>query len=1075
MAAPTDRDILPDTIKPLNYDLSLYNLEFGGNWSYDGTVKVDSKVKQETQELVINVKELEIKKAEVLSKDGGATITSMADVSYDKKSERATIKFSGTIPSGDAVFAIHFKGIMNSAMEGFYRSKYKPAVTPASGTPTDGEHHYMFSTQFEACAARRAFPCFDEPNLKASFEFEVEIPEDLVALSNMPEKSTSKGSKDGLKKVAFEKTPAMSTYLAAWAIGDFEYVEGFTERKYNGKPLPVRVYTTRGLKEQGRFAMEHAHKILDYFSDVFGIEYPLPKSDLLAVHEFAMGAMENWGLVTYRTTAVLYDEEKSDARFKNRVAYVVAHELAHQWFGNLVTMDWWNELWLNEGFATWVGWLAIDHLHPEWKVWSQFVAEAVQTALELDSLRASHPIEVPVRNALEVDQIFDHISYLKGSSVIRMLSNYLGQEIFLKGVGDYLKIHAYGNAKTNDLWAALSAASGQDVQAFMDPWIRKIGFPVVTVAEEPGQISIRQSRFLTTGDVKAEEDETMWWIPVGLKTGTPVKIVHSALTQKQDTVRDVDDAFYKINADQSGFYRTNYPPQRLMKLGEAHEHLSIEDKIGLMGDATALAISGNGTTAALLSLLEGFKDEKSFLVWQQIASSLSKVRQVFASDKEISAALKNFTLKLVSPAAEAIGWNYPEGEDWLTGQSRKLLLSTAAGAGHQGIISEGQKKFAAWKSGDEKAIHQNLRGVIFNLAVANGGQAEYDAIKQEFIKTTSVDGKEICIQALGRSKNPDHAWDLLDFVTSEEVPPQDAHGGIIAVSNNNTTRNVAWEYTKQKWTRVYKRLGVTTVIIDRWIKSGLPKYSDLKVRDDIEQFFKDKETGQFSRSLVIVHDTITGNARYKDRDEAELLEWLKVHGYDYLFKLLLIGDSGVGKSCLLLRFADDTYTESYISTIGVDFKIRTIELDGKTVKLQIWDTAGQERFRTITSSYYRGAHGICVVYDVTDMDSFNNVKQWLQEIDRYATEGVNKLLVGNKSDMSDKKVVEYTMAKEFADSLGIPFLETSAKNASNVEQAFLTMARQIKERMGTTTVNNKPTVQVGQGQGVQSGAAGGCC
>ncbi|KAF2213168.1 hypothetical protein CERZMDRAFT_120977 [Cercospora zeae-maydis SCOH1-5] len=197
--------------------------------------------------------------------------------------------------------------------------------------------------------------------------------------------------------------------------------------------------------------------------------------------------------------------------------------------------------------------------------------------------------------------------------------------------------------------------------------------------------------------------------------------------------------------------------------------------------------------------------------------------------------------------------------------------------------------------------------------------------------------------------------------------------------------------------------------------------------------------------------------------------------YDYLFKLLLIGDSGVGKSCLLLRFADDTYTESYISTIGVDFKIRTIELDGKTVKLQIWDTAGQERFRTITSSYYRGAHGICVVYDVTDMDSFNNVKQWLQEIDRYATEGVNKLLVGNKSDMSDKKVVEYTVAKEFADSLGIPFLETSAKNASNVEQAFLTMARQIKERMGNTTVNNKPTVQVGQGSNVQSGSAGGCC
>jgi aminopeptidase N len=486
---------------------------------------------------------------------------------------------------------------------------------------------------------------------------------------------------------------------------------------------------------------------------------------------------------------------------------------------------------------------------------------------------------VPVRNALEVDQIFDHISYLKGSSVIRMLSNHLGQEVFLKGVGDYLKVHAYGNARTNDLWAALSAASGQDVQAFMDPWIRKIGFPVVTVAEEPGQIGIRQSRFLTTGDVKAEEDETTWWIPVGLKTGTPAKVVHSALTQKEDTVRDVDDDFYKINADQSGFYRTNYPPQRLMKLGNSQDRLSVEDKIGLMGDATALAMAGNGTTSALLSLLEGFKDEKNFIVWQQIASSLSKVRSVFSTNKEISAGLKKFSLKLVSPAAEAIGWEYPKDEDWLTGQSRKLLLGYAAGAGHQGIIEEGQKRFAAWKAGDEKAVHQNLRSVIFNLAIANGGQEEYDALKAEFKKTTTVDGKEICIQALGRSKNADLAWDLLEFVISEEVPTQDSHGGVVAVSNNNETRTVAWDFTKKNWERVEKRLGGTGIVIDRWIKMGLPKFSDIAIRDDIAEFFKDKNTAAFNRSLVIVSDAITGNANYKQRDEAQLLEWLKAHGY----------------------------------------------------------------------------------------------------------------------------------------------------------------------------------------------------
>ena len=463
--------------------------------------------------------------------------------------------------------------------------------------------------------------------------------------------------------------------------------------------------------------------------------------------------------------------------------------------------------------------------------------------------------------------------------MIRMLSDHLGQETFLKGVGDYLKKHAYGNARTNDLWAALSAASGQDVQTFMDPWIRKIGFPVVTVAEEPGQISIQQSRFLSTGDVKAEEDETTWWIPVGLKTGNPAKVVHSALTQKEDTIRDVDDSFYKINTDQSGFYRTNYPPQRLAKLGAAQELLSIEDKIGLLGDATALAISGNGTTAALLTLMEGFKDEKAFVVWQQITTSLGTVRRVFSGNKEISDALRKFTLKLVSPAAEAIGWDVPSGEDYLTGQSRKLLLGTAASAGHQGITSEGQKKFAAWKSGDEKAIHQNLRSVVFNLAVATGGQEAYDEVKAEFKKTTSVGGTELCLTALGRTKDPNNARDLLNFVTSEEVPAQDAHGGVIAVSNNNDTRHVVWEYTQQNWDRIFKRLSVTGVLIDRWIKMGLPKFTDLEVRDQIDAFFKDKQTGQFSRSLVIVHDTITGNAKYKERDEPQLLEWLKAHGY----------------------------------------------------------------------------------------------------------------------------------------------------------------------------------------------------
>jgi aminopeptidase N len=503
----------------------------------------------------------------------------------------------------------------------------------------------------------------------------------------------------------------------------------------------------------------------------------------------------------------------------------------------------------------------------------------VQQALNLDALRASHPIEVPVRNALEVDQIFDQISYQKGSSVIRMLSNHLGRDVFLKGVGDYLKIHAYGNAKTDDLWAALSAASGQDVKTFMDAWIKKIGFPVITVAEEPGQITLQQQRFLSTGDVKAEEDETTWWVPVGLKTGSPANTVQKALTTKEDTLRDIDDSFYKINADQSGVYRTNYPPQRLVKLGQSLDRLSTEDKIGLMGDATALAISGDGTTPALLALLEGFKHEKSYLVWSQVSASLSKVRTVFSSNDKISDALRTFQRKLVSSAAESIGWNFNKDEDYLTVQLRKLLLGMAAGCRHEKTISEGKSKFASWKSGDQSAIHPNLRQVVFNLAIANGGDEEYDAVKQEYLSTTSVDGKEICLVALGKAPTVEKAKETLAFATSHDVAPQDAHSAVISVASNGKARIAAWEFTRDQWERVEKRLSGSGIIKDRWIKFGLSSYADQAIAEDIATFFKDKDTGSFNRSLVILSDTIRGNANYKARDEKVLLEWLEAHGY----------------------------------------------------------------------------------------------------------------------------------------------------------------------------------------------------
>ncbi|RYP44085.1 hypothetical protein DL768_009409 [Monosporascus sp. mg162] len=876
-----DRDILPSTVVPSHYDLSIRSLQFK-DWSYQGSVTVDISVTQPTKEIVLNAIELKLLTAKVTVGHTKATQTvETTSFSYDEKKQRATITFPEEIPASQAAkLSITFQGTINNDMAGFYRSKYKPAAPAAASVPRDGTFHYMFSTQFEACDARRAFPCFDEPRLKATFDFEIEIPEDQVALSNMPVKSTSK-TNDGLQLVSFERTPVMSTYLLAWAVGDFEYVEAFTERHYNGKQLPVRVYTTRGLKEQGRWALEHAPKTIDLFSESFGIDYPLPKSDLLAVHEFTHGAMENWGLVTYRTTAVLFDEKTSDARYKNRVAYVVAHELAHQWFGNLVTMDWWDELWLNESFATWAGWYAVNIFHPDWQVWAQFVNEGMEMAFKLDGMRASHPIHVPVKDALDVNQIFDHISYLKGCSTLRMLVNHLGEDVFLKGVGEYLKKHAYGNAKTESLWQALTGASGTDVNVLMGNWIEKIGHPVLTVAEEPGQISVKQSRYLSTGDVKPEEDETVWWVPLALQGQVGKQEVQRlALTEKETTIRDIEDEFYKLNSNATGFYRTNYPPARLAKLGTQLDRLSNEDKISTIGSAADLAFSDIGSTPALLSFIQGFGGETNHLVWAQVLDSFGLVKSIFSDDEVIRSGLEKFALKLIGDAVEKVGWDFPENEDYLTGLLRKRLLLNAVANGHPAVLEKANSLFEAWTNGSP--LHPNLRTVVYRAAIKSNPAKAVEALRKEWYTTSSIDGKEVCLSSLGHVRDPELiSKSLLPFLfdsSSESVPAGDMHTLGSSLASNLVARPLLWQYLQDNWAKATSKMS-NPVVLDRFVKISLNKFTDAKYVDEIEAFFADKDTASFDRTLETAKDAVRGRAAYRARDAKVIKEWLSANGY----------------------------------------------------------------------------------------------------------------------------------------------------------------------------------------------------
>ena len=601
------------------------------------------EVKEDTSSIVLNTLELDIKSTKISS--NGTEITSSPKVTYDGPTQRTTFSFDKSLSADSkAQVDIAFVGSLNDKLAGFYRSSYKHP---------DGTTHYLATTQMEPTDARRAFPCFDEPALKSTYTVTLISDKDHTCLSNMDvasEKEVDSKIAGGKRKaVTFNKTPLMSTYLLAFIIGELNYIETDKFR------LPVRVYAPPSSNiEHGHFSLELAAKTLAFYEKTFDNQYPLPKMDMIAIPDFSAGAMENWGLVTYRSVDLMFDEATSGASHKQRVAEVVQHELAHQWFGNLVTMDFWDGLWLNEGFATWMSWYACNTFFPEWKIWEGYVTDNLAAALSLDSLRSSHPIEVPVKRADEVNEIFDAISYSKGSAVLRMLSHYLGEDVFMDGVRAYIKKHAYGNTRTADLWASLAAASGKPVESVMGTWTRHVGYPVLTVTEdaERRSVQVRQNRFLKTADVRPEEDATLYPVFLELRTRAGVRKDLSLTTRQQTFDLGDDLAFFKLNADQSGLYRTAYTPDRLAKLGQAAKEglLSVEDRAGMLADANALASSGYSRTSGVLTLVQSFGDEAEYVVWEQLLANVSAVRSAWKFQDQNVRPFPNLPSRIPDPA-----------------------------------------------------------------------------------------------------------------------------------------------------------------------------------------------------------------------------------------------------------------------------------------------------------------------------------------------------------------------------------------------------------------------------------------
>lgn len=856
------RDQLPKDVRPLHYHLML-TPNFS-NFTFDGEEGVEIVITEPTDRIVLHAADLIMHQVGV-TRDWKTYFP--AKIFLDAEKETATFVFPTVLVPGTARVYIKFTGTLNDQMRGFYRSTYTVA----------GEKHVMAVTQFEPADARRAFPCWDEPAIKARFSLTLKVPRGYEAISNMP---VAEEGWVETRNISFKTTPCMSTYLFAMAVGEFEHIEAKTKE---GTLVRVIAPIGKNVAKRGTFALEVATKVLSFFNKYFGIAFPLPKIDLFAVPDFAAGAMENWGLVTYQETAILFDPDESSAGAKQRVALAIAHELAHQWFGNLVTMEWWTDLWLNEGFASWIGYLALDHLFPEWNMWTQFVATDMAEALRLDALVNSHPIEVPVTTPAQISETFDAISYSKGASVIRMLHAYLGEEAFRKGLQIYLARFQYGNASTDDLWAALAEASGRPVKEMMDCWTKQSGYPIINVykdqlpatSKDRQRLICFQSRFLESGTVA---DETRWDIPLAINGPAFSKPEYPAFAKNLKQIAFeipaiTPDGWIIANPGQVGFWRVCYQDDLFERLIPAvkSKALTPEERFGLQNDATALARAGDFPATKVLTLLEAYREETEYAVWADLAANLGELKTLWAWEPYYEQFCA-FARDLFEPVAKRMGWGVTPDDTHQTRLLRALALGAFGGYGDPLTIDLARYYFGHFLN-DHNALHPDLRGLVYHLVVKNCDEKTYEDVLNLYRKADLQEEKIRCLQALGASQDSSLLKRTLAFSLSSEVRSQDTVHAILPLAANRHGRELAWQFLQENWAEFDRRYGNGSFLLRYLISSCTEDFASEEKAQEVAAFFENHPAPAARRTIQQSLERIRSNAAWLARDREHVQHW----------------------------------------------------------------------------------------------------------------------------------------------------------------------------------------------------------
>ena len=847
MSEHVDPYHLPRHAIPSRYDLTLQpDLEQA---TFTGSVIILLEVVEPTDAIWMNAADLEIISTALEDGEGGHVCSPEAELVSEQ--QRLRLGLGASLPPGSYRLILGFEGILNDKLRGFYRSVFKD---------DDGKEHVIATTQFESTDARRAFPCFDEPDFKAVFGITLIVPEDLYAVSNAPIVSETPAG-NGWRLVSFDDTMKMSTYLVAFVVGPFEATEAV-----DVDGVPLRIVHPIGKGHLTEFALQVGAFTLRHFATYYDIPYPGQKLDLVAVPDFAFGAMENLGCVTFREVLLLLDPQQATQPERVRVADVIAHEIAHMWFGDLVTMRWWNGIWLNEAFATFMGTMAVDAFDTKWQRWTQFSLER-SAAFDVDSLHHTRPIEYPVQSPSDADGMFDLLTYEKGGSVLRMLEQHLDETPFRDGIRHYLKKHQYGNTETNDLWDAIEEVSDQPARRVMDSWIFQRGFPLLSVsADEAGKLTLTQQRFSYT---PLNDDDSVWSIPVTLRYGHGSQIrerreLLESASPQIDFGHPVD--WVVVNAGGHGFYRVRYDPNLLQELRPIMMHqLTAIERYSLVDDTWASVLSGNTTAADFLELAQGLRSENDLDVWTLLCGCLDQLGRLLDGEAETryQAALRD----LYGPTLERLGWAPKPDDDSRTLELRGQIIRSLAVAADDADAQHQCRELHARHLQDGSSVEPNIAAAAAAAVACGGGEDDYTAFVDRF-KTGATPQEVRRYQSLLASF-PGSAQMSATLTMSLDgtVRTQDAPYLVAQCLRNQHCGRQAWHFVQDNWEAMLEAYPNNAIVR---MLDGVKALSQPELATEVTAFFDEHDVPQGELTLRQHLERLRVNVALREREAQRL-------------------------------------------------------------------------------------------------------------------------------------------------------------------------------------------------------------